>query len=289
MKTKWTSFVQGALLLCLVQPAAAQDLKEKTHISKSFPVQQGNTPAVLAVYNVNGSVKVEGYAGNQVQIEADQVISADDKETLEEGKKEFKLGFEQVGDSVVVYITSPFDSRPDRWRNNNGYHRIDYHYNVNFTIKVPMQMNLDVSTVNQGEVTVKDVAGDKLKVHNVNGGIQLIHVKGTTVARTVNGDVEVGYASNPMAASTYNTINGNIKVNYQPGFSGDLQFKSMHGDFYTDFDNTVLPASVSHNEEHRGNGTVYKLNKRSSIRIGSGGTLFKFETLNGNVYIKKQS
>ena len=38
-----------------------------------------------------------------------------------------------------------------------------------------------------------------------------------------------------------------------------------------------------------GDGTVYKLNKTTAIRIGSGGKLFEFETLNGNVYIKKQS
>lgn len=288
MKTKWTSFVKGALLLCLVQPVAAQELKDKAHISKSFIVGKSNT-AALAVYNINGFIKVEGYDGDKVLIEADRTIAAKEQEPFEQGKKEFKLEFEQVGDSVVAYISSPYDSRPNRNRYNGEYRHIEYHYAIDFIIKVPRHLNLNVSTVNGGEVEVKDVAGARVSAHNVNGDVTLTHVEGTTDARTVNGNVEVNYTSNPQAASSYHTINGNIKVGYQPGFSGDLQFKSMHGDFYTDFENTVLPASVTRNQESRGNGTVYKLNKLTSIRIGSGGPLFRFETLNGNVYIKKQS
>ncbi len=45
--------------------------------------------------------------------------------------------------------------------------------------------------------------------------------------------------------ASYHTINGNINVTYQPGLSADLQFKSMHGDFFTNFPQAVLlPASV---------------------------------------------
>jgi hypothetical protein len=289
MKTKWISLVQGTLLLCLVQPAAAQDFKDKTHVSKTFAINQHNVSAALAVFNINGSIKVEGYDGDKVQIEVDQTISADEQEAFDQGKKEFKLAFEQVGDSVVAYISEPYDSRPGKRWNDGGYHHIEYHYNLEFTIKVPRHINLRVSTVNGGEVTVKDVAGAKLRAGNVNGGIRLMNVNGATEAHTVNGDVEVNYVSNPTGPSSYHTINGNIRVSYQPNLSADLQFKSMHGEFYTDFDNAVLPANITHNEENHGNGTVYKLNKLTSIRIGSGGSLFRFETLNGNVYIKKQS
>ncbi len=34
---------------------------------------------------------------------------------------------------------------------------------------------------------------------------------------------------------------------------------------------------------------LYKLNKDTSIRIGNGGKILKFETFNGNIYIKKQA
>ncbi len=150
-------------------------------------------------------------------------------------------------------------------------------------------MNLNVSTIKNGHVTVENVSGAKIRAHNVNGPVALSNVKGTTDAVTVNGNVDVKYLANPAGASSYKTINGTINVSYQSNLSADLQFKSMHGDLYTDFDNVILPANLTKNQENRGNGTVYKLSKVTAVRVGSGGALFKFETLNGSVYIKKQS
>jgi hypothetical protein len=64
----------------------------------------------------------------------------------------------------------------------------------------------------------------------------------------------------------------------------------MHGDLYTDFPEVeLLPASATKMQEKKGGGTVYKLNTITAVRFGKGGRIFKFETLNGDVYIKKQS
>ena len=124
----------------------------------------------------------------------------------------------------------------------------------------------------------------------MNEEISVKNAKGTTFAHTVNGDVSVNYLNNPPEESSYYTINGNIRVSYQPGLSADLQFKSMNGEFYTDFQEVErLPATVTKVQEKKGDGIVYKLNAITSVRFGKGGKIFKFETLNGNVYIKKQS
>jgi hypothetical protein len=80
-----------------------------------------------------------------------------------------------------------------------------------------------------------------------------------------------------------------LEVTYPGNLAADLEFKSMNGQFYTDFpDAEVLPTKVSKTESKNGSGTTYKLSKNNSVRIGAGGKLFKFETLNGNIYIKKQ-
>jgi DUF4097 and DUF4098 domain-containing protein YvlB len=129
-----------------------------------------------------------------------------------------------------------------------------------------------------------------LNVNNVNDGIIISNAKGKTRAHTVNGDVTVSYVKNPPEESSYYTINGDIKVNYQPDLSADCEFKSMNGEFFTDFPAArILPSSVKKVEEKKGDATVYKLNSSTAVRFGNGGRTFKFETLNGNVYIKKQS
>lgn len=260
----------------------------KAHISKQYTVKPAT--AVLAVYNLEGSIKVEGYAGDKVLIEIDQTILAPSKEILEQGKKEIKLGFDQNGDSVCAYMQYPWDTRPHDWREWNDENRhVEYRSHLDYTIKVPFSSSLRVSTVNDGDISVKDVTG-ALVVSNVNGGIDIMNAKGTTKAHTINGNLTVTYKSNPPAASSYYTLNGKLTAVFQPDLSADLQFKSMNGAFYTDFENTSLLApTVVKNTEKRGNATVYKLNKDTRLRIGSGGKEFKFETLNGNIYIKKQS
>jgi hypothetical protein len=263
----------------------------KEHISKQYTLQKPASASVT-IYNLEGSIRVEGYAGDKVMIEVDKTISAKDKEILEQGKKEVKVEFEQIGDSVVAYLKEPWDTRPHDWRDRNDWNdrrRIEYNCALQFVVKVPFNVNLSISTVNDGELLVKDVTG-KLNVTNVNGGIEIINAKGTTNAHTINGDLTVNYVTNPPEASSFYTLNGKLTAIFQPNLSADLQFKSMNGGFYTDFDNTeVLAPVVTKNQETKGKGTIYKLNKDTKLRIGAGGKQFKFETLNGNIYIKKQS
>ncbi|HTE00680.1 MAG TPA: hypothetical protein VK668_15415 [Mucilaginibacter sp.] len=274
--------------LCFAQMAAhAQEFKE--HISKQFTLQKPATETLVGVFNIFGSIKVEGYSGNQVMIEIDKTITADDQENLEKGKKDFKLEFEQKADSLLIYSTYPWNTRPHHRNDNIEWHEhIHYNVKLEYTVKVPFASNLWVSTVNSGNIDVKNVYGS-LKTNNVNGGITIANAKGTTIARTVNGPVTINYLSVPPEASNYYTLNGKLEVTYPASLSADLEFKSMNGEFYTDFPNAeVLPSKVVKTQSKNNNGTTYKLSQNSDVRIGSGGKLFKFETLNGNIYIKKQ-
>lgn len=281
--------VLAGLVISCAQSVAQSD-EHTERISREFTLPNGAAASTLVIYNINGFIKVEGTANNQVNLAVDKRLTAKDRETLEEGKKEFKLVFEQKGDTIMAYIAEPFDSRPNRnnWRDRDD-RRIEYDFTLDFTVKVPRAMNVRVSTVNRGDVTVTDVAG-ALRVRNVNGAIALTNVRGVTDAHTVNGNVDASYLVSPPEKSSYYTLNGNIRVNYPANLSADLQFKTFQGEFYTDFPEAeILPVQVVKTQENRGDKTVYKLNKTTAIRVGSGGKVLRFETFNGNVYIKKQS
>ena len=282
-----------ALLLLLFSGAAgqAQDRESKDQIRREFTLTGAAERSTVAIYNIFGSVTVQGYAGNQVVIEATRTISAPDAGTLATGRQEAQLGFTQHGDSVVIYLAGPFDSRPrrhDERRGNSNQRDVAYSYQFDFVVKVPQQVGLTASTVNNGTVRVLEVSGP-LHVHNVNGAIALQNARGTTEAVTVNGNVEASYAASPPGASSYHTINGQIKVQYPASLGADLHFKSMHGELYTDFPSPkMLPAQVTKNQQDQGSGTVYKLTKETAVRIGKGGPDLRFETLNGDVTITKR-
>lgn len=278
----------GIMLSCA--QSVAQSPEHTERISRAFTLPNGAAASVLVIYNIHGFIHVEGTAGNQVSFEVDKRIKAKDQQTVDVGKGELKLQFEQKGDTLMAYIAEPFDSRPKQrnWQGNND-RRVEYDFTLDFTVKVPREMNVHVSTVNRGDVAVRDVSG-KLKIRNVNGAISLTNAQGATDVHTVNGNVEANYVASPPDQSSYYTLNGDIKVSYPANLSADLQFKTFQGNFNTDFpDVEILPAKVTKTEERRNDKTVYKLDKATSIRIGSGGKTLRFETFNGNVYIKKQS
>ncbi|MDQ6481480.1 DUF4097 family beta strand repeat-containing protein [Dyadobacter sp. LHD-138] len=288
MKKIIIPFLVGLVLSCTQAPAQKQVFKE--HISKQFTVSNASGKNILAIYNINGFIKVKGYDGDKVMLEVDKTLSAEGQERLNAAKEEFKLNFEQKEDSILAYIAQPLDTRPNRGNQNWGSRQErKYDFHLEFTVKVPYSMNLQISTVNGGEVTVDDVTGS-LKVSNVNGAIKLTNAKGASEIRTINGNVEANYVGIPPGESQFKTLNGDIIISYPQNLSADCQFKSFRGDFYTDFPNTeTLPARIVKNQETSHNKTVYKLNAETSVRIGNGGKIFKFETFNGNIYLKKQS
>lgn len=280
------------LLLLVLGPLSAATVPAKEyreHISREFTLQKDALATTLFIYNISGFIKVEGYQGNKVIIEMDKTISADDYNDLELGKKEFRPGFGQNNDSITAFIESPFDSRSFRGKQNFDNNGPDYDFNLDFTVRVPSGINLKISTVTNGIIEISNVEG-KLSVTHVNGAIQILNARSVTNAHTVNGDVNVTYVTNPPEESSYKTINGDIRISYNQGLSADMTFKTMHGEFYTDFpEASLLPGEWVKTQLKNGGRAVYKLNKTKTIRFGKGGKTFSFETMNGNVYIKKQS
>src|ERR1700722_16697832 len=209
------------IVCCSVTAAHAQQQEFKQHISKEFTLQK-EAGGVLALYNLNGSLNIEGYSGDKELIEVNERLTADDSQKLEIGKKEFKLGFDQSADSIIVYIAEPFDTRPCR-NCDRGWNRrdIDYDFDLAFTVKVPYHMNLDISTVNKGDITVQSVSAT-MRVNNVNGKITIRDAKSDIWAHTINGNLTVNYLEVPTGNSEFYTLNGALSVTYPQSLSADL-------------------------------------------------------------------
>jgi DUF4097 and DUF4098 domain-containing protein YvlB len=170
------------------------------------------------------------------------------------------------------------------WENcNNREERFDY--TMNFTIKVPRNLNLFVSTINEGNVQVSSVTG-RVKAHNINGGITLSRVKEVSNANTINGDLNVEFETNPTAAGRFYSLNGNINALFKKGLSSKVSFKSFNGEFYSNLPELVpLPVEVEKSVDEK--GTKFKVSA-NRYQTGKGGAMLDFETFNGNVYLKEQ-
>jgi Putative adhesin len=282
MKNLFMSLLAILVFSCTELPA--QNIKSDETITKEFTVSANSS---LAIYNIFGPIKIEGYDGDKVQIEIKKTVSADSKSQLERAKKEFKLGFDFENDSLVLYTAAPYDSRPNRQKHNSDNNENQYIVKLEYTLKVPKTMNLHVSTINDGDVEVNNVNG-LIDAYNINGKITLNNVKGVKEVHTVNGDVSVNYTALPPENAEYQTLNGDLSITFPADLEADCNLKTFNGELFTDFDNVEnMPAEVKKTVKVKNGQTTHELKKENAIRIGNGGKKLRFETFNGNIYIKK--
>ncbi len=154
---------------------------------------------------------------------------------------------------------------------------------MDFQLQVPRNIEVKLRTVNSGRINVRDVTGN-FSVHNVNGGIEMQNVAGSGVAKTVNGGVKVAFRENPREKSDFGTINGNVDLYFVRGLSADFRFKTMNGNVYSDFEMSSLPAQPV-SAEHHGTKFVFRSDRYTGGRIGSGGPEIKAENLNGDIRV----
>jgi hypothetical protein len=254
------------------------DVVETRELAETIPVPAGE-PLVVIVKNVMGPIRVTGYDGNNVEMRATETVRGDLQADIERARTEMGLRTESEPGRVAFRVR-PFDDGGGR--RNWGWDSYSIGYDIE--VRVPRGATIDVGTVNDGDVTVEDVNGE-FELHNVNGGVRLVRAGGSGSVHTVNGDVDASFARAPSQATSFHTVNGELDVTFPENLSAELAFHTMHGDVYTDFD----VASLSEPPEVRRSGGRYVMNtNRSSVfRVGTGGERHTFNTLNGEIYVRK--
>ncbi|HEY9006834.1 MAG TPA: hypothetical protein VIM75_11900 [Ohtaekwangia sp.] len=281
---------------------AAAGLHAQTHtekITKEFTFEKKSADNALMIANINGSIKVEGYTGDKILVEVTKTIYAKTQARLEKGKEKIQLGVIDRADSIILYAEgecNKFGRKTNRggknqrgwgysWENNDRSCNEEYDYRLDFFVKVPASINIDVSTINNGDVSVQQVSGVVI-ANNINGSIKLQNLVREAVASTINGDVDIDYSTNPKKDCRFYSLNGDINAQFRKGLGANLSFESFNGNFFTNIDKLeTMPVQIE--KSNNGEGIRYKING-NRYQAGAGGALLDFETFNGNVYLKEK-
>jgi Putative adhesin len=277
-----------AALLALAGLARA-DVVDTRELEETVPVTAGQ-PLVVIVKNITGSVRVTGHDSDRVEMHATETVRGDLQADIERARAELGLRTESEPGRVAFRVRrlgangeaiedGDCDCHNRRW---------DEGYNVEYDIelRVPRGATLDLATVTDGDVTVEGVSGD-FAVANVNGGVRLTGLVGSGSVKTVNGDVEARFARAPGETTSFRTVNGKLDVTFPENLSADLEFATMQGDVFTDFEVAALtPEPTVSRDDNRGR-FVMRSNRNSAFRVGSGGEKHSFHTLNGDIYVRK--
>jgi hypothetical protein len=243
-------------------------------------------PNRVLIDNLDGSVHVRGTNGNQVRVSAHKTIRAETDSDMQTARSEVKLEMSEKPGTAIVYYDAPWRCQGEG-RNCHGEYRRFYRVTYDIDVEVPRDARTAISTVNNGDVRVEDIAGP-FDVGNVNGGINMTGIGGSGDVHTVNGPIHVGFVRHPSTASSFKTVNGTIDVFFPPGLSADLRFKTFNGGIYTDFD--VQPQPVAPTSPDRRNGRyVYRSNQMRAAVAGRGGPELSFNSLNGDIRLHQNS
>jgi len=141
------------------------------------------TQNTLKIEGVNGTINLESVSGtNLVTISGEKIVSAYTYQDASSQLEYLKVEISELENELVVKTTQP--------QNSNGRT-----YTVNYTIKVPENLNLTVEAVNG----------------IINGRIN-IPLQGTTDMFLTNGIVELDIPQTTSAEFVASTVNGSIST-----------------------------------------------------------------------------
>lgn len=272
--------------LCgLATETSAQTQRTDDSFAWSGRIAAGNT---LRIRNLAGAINVERSASGQVEVT---------------GQKSYRRGdpadvrFEVVpegGDVTICAIW--FEGRCTDDGVKSGPRRDDdddrnNDVSVTFTVKLPAGVRLEASGVSSN-VTVRGATAG-VSANSVSGDVSLSDVTGDIRVNSVSGDVKVSGAS--TASVRANSVSGDVEIDVdQLTGSGDLEFSTVSGDVIItlpgNLDADVRMTTLSGELSSDFPLTTQGENRRREIeaRIGAGGRLLKFNSVSGDVTLRRR-
>ncbi|UZR95772.1 hypothetical protein [Chondrinema litorale] len=271
MKAKYIILLFSLTLckLTFTQEALAQEEQELT-----IPLTNPGKSGSLKLHQVSGSINVTGYNGKEVLIKAK--TEQEDKEISKDNNGMFRIPNNSYNMSVVEKDNEVEVS-------SNSVHKP-----VNFDIMVPIDFSLNIHTVNNGDIVIKNINGE-IEANNVNGAVFLSEISGSVVASSINGKIEVGFNKiTPDVPMAFSSLNGKIEVTFPSNVKATAKIRSDRGEVYSDFEMNILPIKPKVEKKEGGSYKKYSIDNWVFGEINGGGPEFLFKNMNGNIYIKKK-
>lgn len=261
------------ILMLLILPFAG---KSQGDDQIAVPLSKPGAPGFLKVHTIQGSIRVEAYAGKEVVIRYSNVEKERSHNAPEEvdGMKRVSsnaLGLEiqEENNEVVVKVTSFMKA-------------------ANLNIMVPRNFSLSLKTVNDGVIEVKGVRGE-MDISNVNGSIFLTDIAGSAAINTINGNLEADFAEiTAKDVLSFTNLNGKIKIKLPSSSKFSIKAKAQFGDIYTDFDMKMKRETTRSQSSSADGMYQVKVDEWIQGTVNGGGPEIFVKSLNGNIYVQKK-
>lgn len=275
--------VIGLLLLSLSHSITAQEADSEEGESHpapdilNVPFFEEGGPKHLSVHVMKGGITVIAHDKNDVRIEAVGRYKKHRKSPPE--KDGLKLIQGRGSSGVYAEVKdNKMEVGVENWK-----------YAVDLTLLVPREISLDLNSVNDGNIVVRGITGE-MEIECINGSIEVYEAKGTVLAHALNRDVKVELLEvYPEKSMSFTSMNGDIDVTLPQAIQANVKLDTFTGDILSDFEIEI--------DENHSKPVVEGSDKKGRYRIGfdkaiygslnGGGELYRFETHNGDIMIRK--
>ncbi len=292
----------GAAILVLAGALLAADEAKSERIT--VPFSNPGKPGRVEISTMRGAIKVIGYEGKDVVVEAvqrEQVVGS-------KGKGEFDIPLppeppapwhnargskEEVKEKAAGLKKIPTENLGLSAEEDNNVVTIEtesWKMAADLTVRVPFNTSLNLETQMGGGIEVENVSGE-IEAEALNGPVTLTNVSGSVTANTLNGELKVVLlkvaSDKPMS---FSTMNGDIDVTLPAETKANVLLKTQRGEVYSDFDIALksMPSKPAEAPKKEGGKYHVALDSATYGAINGGGAEFRFENFNGNIYIRKK-
>ncbi len=264
-----------AIALLIATPAAFADVKEEETIERSAGLAAGGE---VIVETTNGSIHVETWDGDEVQILARKKARADDAAEARELLSEIEVRIEESGGSVRISAEIP---RSGWWGDRSA--------TVSFELTIPSDAELNASSQNgsievrdlgararletqNGSITAKGVAG-RLEADSSNGSIKAYDVQGAVQAETTNGSIKAEISTTDLGDDVrLETTNGSIELRLDADVAASISARTRNGSVSSDFE-----------------GGIQDRRRRTlDLDLNGGGTRVELKSSNGSIRLRER-
>ncbi len=266
--------------------SAQATLDEVIAVPLSSPGERG----LLEIGLVHGSIEVKGYEGKEVIVKAVAREDGEDDEDDEDRHNDWDHGDDDDDEhdrKGLKHIPSNAMEIEVTERNNKvSVESNSWNRGIDFVVQVPVNFDLELSTVNSGDIIVGNVNG-ALELNNVNGEVTAKKISGSAIIDTVNGKIEASFVSiNEDSPMAFTTLNGNVDISLPSSVKAIFKMKSDRGEIYSDFD---MDVDQSGPEVDRSSKGTFKVTIENWVygKVNGGGPEFMFNNMNGNIYLRK--
>ncbi|HUO85699.1 MAG TPA: hypothetical protein VM534_11350 [Thermoanaerobaculia bacterium] len=230
--------------------------RQKT-VRGSLELAPGGT---LILDNPQGNILVEAGSGDQLEYEAVLNIQAADAQAGRQALSIIKIGLGGDANRRLIRTLGSFSGRGPRWSSA-----------VNYTIRVPRQTHLQITSFNSRIIEVRNLKG-AVAIKNFHGRIRVVAPGTPLEIDSVNGDIGLIYTQAPTANAMLATVNGNIDVVVPRRAALEWRGETLKGDI-------LASASIE------GVSRVENGARLFEASFGKGGSRLLTSTMTGNITV----